>query len=31
MPVWLAVSLAVSAVVVVIGLVAYLVDQINHQ
>jgi hypothetical protein len=31
MPVWLAVSLVVSAAVVAIGVVAYLVDRINHQ
>ena len=31
MAVWVAVPLAVSAAVVAIGVVAYLVDRINHQ
>jgi hypothetical protein len=31
MPVWLAVPLVVSATVVAIGVVAYLVDRINHE
>ena len=31
MPIWLAVPLVVSATVAAIGVVAYLVDRINHE